>query len=318
MRKESAPAFSPFPFLLSPFCAVLLSLPACAAPPLGPGDADLRYWLENMAGPHRYSVEEMAAATGLPADEVRRRLADFAIRDDHRPAPPADRLLVLPYPGGRHPRIGFLDGAVNPHRDTKASVFLPWKDAGYVVVDVPEAIWDNGSLLYLAHTHIPTVWDQKGITLEHPDWTRGEGGMLESRRALPDGVSFHVKIVPGKDAVDMVMDLKNGSTRTLKNVRTQICVLLKAAEGFNAQTKENKVLLDQAAAVKSEDGRRWIGTVWERSKPWQNPPCPCIHSDPVFPDLKPGEEATVRGTIYFYEGADGEAELRKREGALIR
>jgi hypothetical protein len=38
---------------------------------------------------------------------------------------------VLPYPGGRHPRVGFLDGAIDPQRGTKASVFAPWgKTAG--------------------------------------------------------------------------------------------------------------------------------------------------------------------------------------------
>ena len=39
-------------------------------------------------------------------------------------------LLVLPYPGGRHPRIGFRDGMIRPQRETKASVFAPWKDGG--------------------------------------------------------------------------------------------------------------------------------------------------------------------------------------------
>ncbi len=35
-------------------------------------------------------------------------------------------LLVRPYPGGRHPRIGFLEGAVEPQRETKVSVCSPW------------------------------------------------------------------------------------------------------------------------------------------------------------------------------------------------
>jgi hypothetical protein len=52
-------------------------------------------------------------------------------------------LFVLPYPGGRHPRIGFLDGAVNPQRETKISVSTPWDEQSYVVVDLPEAIWSN-------------------------------------------------------------------------------------------------------------------------------------------------------------------------------
>ena len=53
----------------------------------------------------------------------------------------SDSLAVLPYPGGRHPRIGFRDGAIRPQRETKVSVFAPWADGGYAVADVPEAVW---------------------------------------------------------------------------------------------------------------------------------------------------------------------------------
>ena len=88
-------------------------------------------------------------ATGREAPEVARLLQGI-----RPPAKPPDRLLLLPYPGGRHPRIGFLEGAIDPHRDTKCSVFLPW--GGYAVVDVPEAVWCEKQLVYLAHTHLPT------------------------------------------------------------------------------------------------------------------------------------------------------------------
>ncbi len=30
---------------------------------------------------------------------------------------------------------------------------------------------------------------------------------------------------------------------------------------------------------------------------------PCLHADPAFPDLAPGESAQVRGAIFFYQGA---------------
>ena len=70
---------------------------------------------------------------------------------------------MLPYPGGRHPRIGFLEGAIDPQRETKLSVFTPWHDSSYVVADVPEAIWSNLGLTYLAHTHIPTIWTAQKI-----------------------------------------------------------------------------------------------------------------------------------------------------------
>src|SRR5207237_2080147 len=131
------------------------------------GDADLKYWLQNMVWYHRFSADELAEATGLTRDDIAATLKEFDIRPDNRPKRPADApLLVLPYPGGRHPRIGFLDGAVNPQRETKISVFTPWDPKSYVVADVPEALWSNLGLTYLAHTHVPTLWTNQKITLE--------------------------------------------------------------------------------------------------------------------------------------------------------
>ena len=88
---------------------------------------------------HRYTPAEAGAALGLTADEVTAAAKRLGIDG---PAPrPTTRPLVLPYPGGRHPRIGFLDGAIRPQRETKVSVFAPWADGGYAVADVPEAVW---------------------------------------------------------------------------------------------------------------------------------------------------------------------------------
>jgi len=122
-------------------------------------DADLRYWLENMVWYHAFTNEEITAATGLAENKIEAAKKNFDIRPDNRPRRAEDApILVLPYPGGRHPRIGFLEGAVDPQRETKFSVFTPWDANSYVVVDVPEAIWSNLGLTYLAHTHIDTIW----------------------------------------------------------------------------------------------------------------------------------------------------------------
>ena len=116
-------------------------------------------------------------------------------------------LLVLPYPGGRHPRIGFRDGAIRPQRETKASIFAPWADGGYAVADVPEAVWfvlnDKPELLYLAHTHVPTTWDRQKVTLDPLEWTRKADGSLARERTLPNKVTLAAFITPGKDGVRM-------------------------------------------------------------------------------------------------------------------
>jgi hypothetical protein len=276
-------------------------------------DAELRRWLENMVWHHRFSTQEAATAMGMEVGEIDRALARFKINDATRPSRSKDEpLLVLPYPGGRHPRIGFLEGAVNPQRETKISVFTPWDDKNYVVADVPEAIWSNLGLTYLAHTHVPTVWTKGGIELPVLEWKHGAGGTLEFERTLPNGIVFGTRVRPGKEAVRMEMWLKNGTSETLRDLRVQNCVMLKGAAGFTAHTNANKVLANPYTACRSDDGKRWIITAWDPChRPWANPSVPCLHSDPKFSDCPPGETKRLRGWLSFYEGIDIEAEFKR-------
>ena len=294
------------------FC--LASIGCTGAPTSGEDSEtlELRYWLENMVWHHRYDVEEVASALGCDVTKAQRYLEEHDVLPENRPEFIDDLgLRILPYPGGRHPRIGFLEGAIDPHRDTKFSVFLPGKDAGYVVVDLPEAIWWNPAsgreLLYLAHTHIPTYRDKRKIVLESFDWTREgdpagrEGGVIRSTRKLPNGVEFAATARVVGERVEMTLELKNGSKERISGLRTQICVMLKGAPAFNAQIAENKTVQEATAAVRSADGERAIVTEWELAKAWQNPPVPCIHSDPVFPDLEPGESRTLTGFLHLVD-----------------
>ncbi|MGE3821119.1 MAG: hypothetical protein AB7I30_17030 [Isosphaeraceae bacterium] len=284
-----------------------------ARPPAG--DVDLRFWLENMLVYHRFSPEEASAATGLGPAEVTREAARLGVDAARAPRRNVnDPLRVLPYPGGRHPRIGFLDGAVRPQRETKFSVFTPWDAASYVVVDLPEAIWSNLGLTYLAHTHVPTVWSKQGVTLPRREWERKPGGVLQAERRLPNGISFAAKVVPSADSVRMSLKLTNGTEEPLSDLRVQQCVMLKGAVGFEAQTNENKVFQPPYVAVRSADGERWIITAWTPChRAWGNPPCPCLHSDPKFPDCPPGESREVLGWLSFYEGKDLEGEFQRIE-----
>ena len=105
---------------------------------------------------------------------VARRVPGDAYRRVRHPAPKGR--LALPYaeehplpratgraarlaafPAHEHPRAGFLDGAIAPLRGTKAMAFLPWDPDAYAVIDVPEAIFAGSRLLFLAHTHVPTI-----------------------------------------------------------------------------------------------------------------------------------------------------------------
>jgi peptidoglycan/xylan/chitin deacetylase (PgdA/CDA1 family) len=124
--------------------------------------ANLASWLPNMISDHRYSPDETAIVSGLPTAEVNRQASNLE--------PQARSGRVRPYPGGRPLRVAFREGAIDPLRGTKASVFLPWDPSSYVVVDLPEAIFSNLGLLFLAHTHVPTIWNDQNVIIENVDW----------------------------------------------------------------------------------------------------------------------------------------------------
>jgi peptidoglycan/xylan/chitin deacetylase (PgdA/CDA1 family) len=275
---------------------------------------DLLYWLRNMQV-HGFSLVEMSAATGLSIDEIKKETETIEI--SKKPQRAGESLLVLPYPGGRHPRVGFLEGAIRPQRETKVSVFAPWNDGGYAVADVPEAIWvQTGDkpreLLYLAHTHVPTMWDKQNITLEPLEWSREKDGSYRMERKLPNGVVVGTHVKPTLTDVRFDMWLTNGTRESLKGLLVQNCVMLKALRGFEQQTADNKVIQKPYVACKNTTGDKWIITAWEPCvRPWGNPPCPCIHSDPQFPDCDPGQTVRLRGWLSFYEGKDLASELKR-------
>lgn len=310
-------------------CFGLLCLPALHAddelpesdprPPVS--EDDLRYWLTNMFGHHGFSLAEAAAATGLSEEALAETCEQLEI--DPGAVLPIDgdeRIFVVPYPGGRHPRIGFLDGAIRPQRETKVSVFTPWQPedgsrADYVVADVPEAIWSNLGLTYLAHTHVPTIWTEQDVTLEQLEWSRHDDGVLDHRRELPNGIAFTSEVIPRSDHVYFEMTLTNGTDGTLSGLRVQNCVMLREAEGFNQQTLDNKVTREPYIACHDESRTRWIITAWlPNHRAWGNVNCPCLHSDPIFDECPPGETKTVRGWLSFFEGEDIDREIERIEG----
>jgi hypothetical protein len=110
------------------------------------------------------------------------------------------------------------------------------------------------------------------------------------------------------------MWLTNGTQETLSDLRVQNCVMLKGAAGFDQQTNDNKFFLGPYVACHSPDRKRWIITAWKPlHRGWANAPCPCLHSDPKFPDCAPGETQRLRGWLSFYEGTEIEAELARIE-----
>ncbi len=282
---------------------------ARVARPLG---TDRERWLNNMIVDHRFTADEVRQATGLSIEAATAEVQRLSAKIE---GTTEAGIRILPYPGGRHPRRGFLDGAIDPQRETKISVFPPWKDGGYAVVDVPEAIFSNLGLTYLAHQHIPTIWSERLIDLPPLEWNEHDGG-LEFERRLPNGIVFGSRVVVVDDSVAMEMHLTNGTNEPLTGLRSQVCVMLKGLIGFNSQRRREQLIDGPLVAVKADQHNRWIITAWQPHKrAWTNPPVPCMHSDPIFPDCGPGETVTVSGKLWFYEGDEikGEVErLRKQ------
>src|SRR6185503_9237083 len=77
-------------------------------------EEELRFWLENMISHHHFSAEEVSLATGLSPQEIVTAQRKFGISAPSILKSKPGIVRMLPYPGGRHPRIGFLDGAIDP------------------------------------------------------------------------------------------------------------------------------------------------------------------------------------------------------------
>lgn len=292
-------------------------------------DTELRFWLENMLVHHRFTIPEMTAATGMTSQEIQAAITRLGISIETQslvsPNQENTALVTLPYPGGRHPRTGFRDGMLRPQRETKLSIFAPWENGGYVVADFPEAIWWNvdqaRELLYLAHTHVPTRWDLQGLTLERLEWepvhqedkAKPNNGWV-STRTLPNGVTFGVRASPAPDHVEFEMWIHNGTEQTMTGISVQQCVMLARLNGFEDRTNTNKLIREPFVACKSSEGDRWVITAWQScQRGWANPPCPCIHSDPAFPEIPPGEMRSLFGWVSFYEGPNIAEELKRIE-----
>ena len=87
--------------------------------------------------------------------------------------------------------------------------------------------------------------------------------------------------------------------------------MLKSLSGFNQRIHANKLIDGSWVACRDTTGQRWIITGWEPiHRPWENPPVPCLHADPAFPDCPPGQTVEANGIVTFHEGPDVKQRIR--------
>lgn len=302
------PPMDPMTFVRYPVTYMPLQLP----PEVTASRADQDYWLWNALHGHGFSTSEAGAVFDYPGWFMERTLELW------QPPAELDRLTegtshpaLLPYPGGKHPRNGWREHAIDPMRGTKVSLFAPWEDGGYVVLDLPEALWRKDGLIFLAHRDIPTVWDHQMHTFENIDWQRLAGGALARQRRLPDGLTFGAKVNQTARGAAFRLWLENGTEETVAGIRAQVCMMLSALKGFEVNEEATRMNETTVAIHAKGDASRWVLLRFEAdaARVWTNPPVPCMHVDPELETLEPGAKTSVAGRAWFYEGDNIKAEM---------
>lgn len=234
--------------------------------------------------------------------------------------------------------IRILPGQWRPHYPWEQIVWISpaWPSQDYVWLDFPEAIFSSQGLLYLSHINpgINSLFPE----LPKVHWREVSKG-LSFERALPNGIRFGGSVVKSSDlTVALELHLANGSRDPLKNIELQTCAYLRGIKEFSDFTRENKFVHMPSewvpmtsvpdlkerdapyrvgwrtrgkrvadlpvAVVKSNKAERLLAMTWfgDTLSMVSNPNHPCIHADPRFPDLAPGEKASIRGKLVFFEG----------------
>ena len=224
-----------------------------------------------------------------------------------------------------------------------------WPSQDYLWLDFPEAIFTSQGLLYLSHVNpgIEAVFPD----LPKVPWRVVPNGIAFDRQ-LPNGVIFGGSVTKQNDTrIALELHLKNGSAQALKNIELQTCAYLRGIREFSDYTRDNKfvhvpetgwVTLSQARELppgtspyrvgwrtkgkpvadwpvmvtRSNLAERWVGMTWHKDtlSLIGNPNHPCMHADPKFKDLEPGEAASIHGAIFFFEGKLADFDFSKVVG----
>jgi hypothetical protein len=236
--------------------------------------------------------------------------------------------------------IRILPGQWRPHYPWEHIVWISpaWPGQDYIWLDFPEALFTSQGLLYLSHINpgVPALY----ATWPPVPWRTLPNG-VSMERELPNGVRLGGTVSRSNDTtVALELRLHNGSSAPLNHISLQTCAFLRGIREFADYTRENKfvhvpaagwISLSQALALKagtspyrvgwrtsgkpvadwpvlvtrSSLAERWLGMTWRQDtlSLVGNPNHPCMHADPKFKDLAPGDSAAIHGRLFFFEGS---------------
>ena len=243
-----------------------------------------------------------------------------------------------PFDGGA---VGIRPGHWRPEFEWEhiAWILPPWPDSGHICLDLPETVFtrvgETCTNQFLSHVNpnYPALFP----ALPKIAWESVPGG-IAYERVLPNGVRFGGSVVKGGPwVVALELYIENGSEEPLTSLRTQTCAFLKKTTDFSAPTNENKfvhtaeggwVAMARLQPGESRPVGRWhamgagpvadlpvaicvaeaenrlLAMTWfdDTACLWGNEQHPCMHADPGLKDLAPGERASARGEITFFDG----------------
>jgi hypothetical protein len=234
--------------------------------------------------------------------------------------------------------IKILPGKWRPHYafEQIAWVRPPWGGDEYLWLDFPEAIFVGQNLHFLSHVNpgIVSMYPE----LPGVEWQPADGG-ISFERVLPNGLKFGGSVRQAAPAkVDLHLYLENGTKEPLREITLQTCAFLHGIKEFAELTRDNKFVYVRGKGwvpfetardtfepkgkyqlgwrrgpavadwpvmiVKAKDADHWFGMTWYKDtlSLVGNKSHPCLHADPFFHDLDPGQRADIHGSLLFFEG----------------
>lgn len=227
-----------------------------------------------------------------------------------------------------------------------------WETHEYLWFDFPEGINVDGEFMYIGHLskRFPTAFPME----KQAPWTEINKGISYEQmlpNGVSFGGEITKK---EENVVALKLWITNGGTKELKKIMPLTCLYLDGMKEFNMKSNDNKLIhvpnkgwvpfeqtggfpkvkngvnvgwLDAdviakgvadlpVVIVKSKIDGHLLALTWfeDTHSIIGNPNHPCVHADPLFNDLKPGQTQTINGELIFFEGSVDEFEkmFRKR------